>query len=52
MRATTSLLRNGFEEEAVTFAYPHARVFADGQSPLRVILDRADPAWRLMSALI
>jgi hypothetical protein len=27
MRATISLLRNGFEEEAVTFGFPHERVF-------------------------
>jgi len=27
MRATISLLRNGFEEEAVTFGYPRERVF-------------------------
>jgi hypothetical protein len=37
MRATISLLRNGFEEEAVTFGYPRERVFRqDGQSPLWV----------------
>src|SRR5260370_29952967 len=27
MRATISLIRNGFEEEAVTFGYPRERVF-------------------------
>jgi hypothetical protein len=37
MRATISLLRNGFEEEAVTFGHPRARVSAGGQSPLWVI---------------
>ena len=30
MRATISLLRNGFEVEAVTFGYPRERVFRQG----------------------
>jgi hypothetical protein len=51
MRATISLLRNGFEEEAVTFGHPRERVPAGGsQSPLWVdAIDSGGRHWGLGS---
>jgi hypothetical protein len=46
MRATISLLRNGFEEEAVTFGYPRERVF---RQAARVRCGSIASVWRCPS---